>query len=165
MNRVAAGLDKVSNALGQWIGWLIFIMMLTTAVIVVMRYFLNLGSISLQETVLYLHGTALMLGMGYTLKTDGHVRVDVLHRRLTPRQKIWVDLVGFGVFLLPFSVFLLVTSLPYVTFSWSVLEASGAPGGLPGVFLLKTLIPVMAVLLLLQGLSESLKALCRLRQR
>ena len=98
MNRVAAGLDKVSNALGQWIGWLIFIMMLTTAVIVVMRYFLNLGSIPLQETVLYLHGTALMLGMGYTLKTDGHVRVDVLHRRLTPRQKIWVDLVGFGVF-------------------------------------------------------------------
>lgn len=68
MNRVAAGLDKISNALGQWIGWLIFIMMLTTAVIVVMRYFLNLGSIPLQETVLYLHGTALMLGMGYTLK-------------------------------------------------------------------------------------------------
>jgi len=165
MKAISNLLDQLSVRLGKSIAWLILLMMFMTATVVVMRYFLNVGSIALQEAILYLHGCVIMLGIGYTLKTNGHVRVDVLNRRFNPRQKAWVELLGCCLFLVPLSIFILVTSLPYVAFSWSVLESSGAPGGLPGVFILKTLIPLMAVLLFLQGISEAIKAWQRLRKR
>ena len=136
---------------------MIFFMMLGTAVVVVLRYFLNLGSIPLQEAILYLHGSVIMLGIAFTLKRGGHVRVDIIHRTLPEIQKRRIDTAGTLLFLMPVSLFIFWSSLPYARFSWSVLEASSAPGGLPGVFLLKTLIPVMAALLFLQGLSELLR--------
>lgn len=164
MEKIERLIDQVSGAIGRFVSWFILMMMLITALVVVMRYFLNLGSIPLQETIVYLHGGVIMLSIGYTLKVNGHVRVDVVHRTLTPRQRHWVELLGWIFFLMPVSLFLFLTSLPYVAFSWTVFESSGAPGGLPGVFLLKTVIPIMAALLFLQGLSQGSKALRALRQ-
>lgn len=157
MQRLLHLLDLVSDRLGQLCGLMIFFMMLGTAVVVVLRYFLNLGSIPLQEAILYLHGSVIMLGIAFTLKRGGHVRVDIIHRALPEIQKRRIDTAGTLLFLMPVSLFIFWSSLPYARFSWSVLEASSAPGGLPGVFLLKTLIPVMAALLFLQGLSELLR--------
>ena len=106
---------------------------------------------------MYMHGIVFMVGIAFTLKEQGHVRVDVLHAKLPARVKAGIDIAGHLLFLVPFSIFILWTSIDYVSFSWSLREGSGQPGGLPGVYLVKALIPAMAILLLLQGVSEVLK--------
>ena len=103
---------------------------------------------------MYMHGIVFMLGIGYTLRHQGHVRVDILYARFSTRTRAIIDCLGTLVFLFPLGLFFLIGSLDYVYFSWSLIEVSAQPGGLPGVFALKTLIPVMAFLLLLQGLAE-----------
>ena len=163
MKLIHQRIDQISSAIGAFVGWFALIMVIITAIVVVFRYFLNLGSIPLQETIVYLHGSLIMLAIGFALKNNAHVRVDFVHRRLRSSQKLWIEVLGFCLFLVPVAVLFLVTSFSYVSFSWSVLESSSAPGGLPGVFVLKTLIPVMAVLLLMQGISQTLKAIEALR--
>ena len=103
---------------------------------------------------MYMHAVVFMLGIPYALKHDVHVRVDVFAERLGKRGRAWVDVLGHLLFLVPVCVTILVFSLPYVASSWRVLEGSSEVGGIPGVFLLKTLIPLSAALLLLQGLAE-----------
>lgn len=154
--------DLVNDYIGRTIAWLTLVMVLVTCVIVIARYIFSYGSIALQESVMYMHGMVFMLGIAFTLKDKGHVRVDVLYERLPEKARISIDLLGHLLFLVPVSVFILWTSTDYVQFAWSLRETSGQPGGLPGVYLLKTIIPVMALLLLLQGLSEILKALGKL---
>ena len=106
---------------------------------------------------MYLHGTVFTLGIAYTLKEGGHVRVDVLYEKFSPRTRAVTNIFGGLFLLMPVALFILWSSIDYVKFSWSLQESSGQPGGLPGVYLLKTLIPVMATLIVLQGLSEILK--------
>lgn len=134
-------------------------MMLLTCLVVVLRYVLNLGSIGLQESVIYLHGCVFMLGISYTLKRNAHVRVDILYQNFSDKQKALVDLFGCLVFLFPFCIFVAHDSIHFVRFSWRLLESSAEPGGLPGVYLLKSLIPILAITLLAQGISEFLKNL------
>lgn len=134
-----------------------------TTAVVVLRYGFNAGAIALQESVLYLHATAFMLGIASTLKDGGHVRVDVLYSRLTARGQACIDLLGHCLFLLPVAGAIFWLSLPYVQASWAIFEGSPEVGGIPGIFLLKTLIPLMATLLAAQGLAEILKSLQRLR--
>jgi TRAP-type mannitol/chloroaromatic compound transport system permease small subunit len=163
MNAVIKIVDQMSETIGRCIAWLALLMMLLTAIIVIARYFFNSGSIAIQESIMYLHGALFMLGIGYTHKQGAHVRVDILQRNLSPYRQCQVDLIGFFIFLLPVALFLFFSSLNYVRFSWSLLESSGAPGGLPGIFLLKTLIPIMAICLLLQGIAEALKNVIKIR--
>ena len=126
---------------------------------VVLRYGFNIGWIAMQESVLYLHTTVFMLAMGYTLKHDGHVRVDVFYREFSKRTKAWVDLVGTLVLLVPVCIFIGWVSLDYVASSWELKEASMEAGGLPGVYLLKSLILLMTGTVLLQGIAEALRNL------
>ena len=128
-------------------------MVLLTFVIVVLRYGFNLGWIWLQESVTYLHAMVFMLAAAWALQTDDHVRVDIYYRDRSARQKVVVNLLGTLIFLVPVCVFLLLISWNYVAVSWAGMEGSREAGGLDGVFLLKTAIPVMAILLLLQGCS------------
>ena len=132
-------------------------MLFVTCCIVIARYALNIGSIAMQEAVMYMHGIVFMLGIPYTLKHRGHVRVDIIHQKLSTKGKAYIDTFGTLVFLFPVSIFLFLSSLDYVAFSWSVYETSAMPGGLPGVFIIKTLIPVMAILLFLQGIADLLR--------
>lgn len=150
---------------GRAIAWLLLIMVLATLLVVVLRYALNRGGIVLQETVLYLHATTLMLGIPYALKHDAHVRVDLVYSRLGPRGRTVINLLGHLLFLVPVSLAILVFSQNYVVNAWRILEGSPEVGGLPAVFLLKTLIPLMAVLLLLQGLAEITRCVLALRRR
>ncbi|MBT3622575.1 MAG: TRAP transporter small permease subunit [Gammaproteobacteria bacterium] len=150
---------------GKAIAWLTLVMVVITCVVVAARYLFNFGSIGLQESVMYMHGTVFMLGIAFTLKEQGHVRVDVLYEKFPPRVKIYIDIAGHLLFLIPFSIFILWTSVEYVSFSWSLRESSGQPGGLPAVYLVKGLIPTMAILLLLQGISEILKGVLLLTPR
>ena len=132
-------------------------MLFVTCCIVLARYALNIGSIAMQEAVMYMHGIVFMLGIPYTLKHRDHVRVDIIHQKLSTKGKAYIDTFGTIVFLFPVSIFLFLSSLDYVAFSWSVNESSAMPGGLPGVFIIKTLIPVMAILLFLQGIADLLR--------
>jgi TRAP-type mannitol/chloroaromatic compound transport system permease small subunit len=126
--------------------------------VVVMRYAFGIGSIRLQESVLYAHAALFMLAAAWTLQTDGHVRVDIFYAQASPRAKALIDLVGTLVFLLPVTVLIGALSLPYVARSWAIFEGSPETGGLPFVYLLKTLIPLFAVLLGLQGVAQAIRA-------
>lgn len=150
-------IDAFSNGFGRWLSWLTLIMAILMFVVVFFRYALNLGSIALQESVLYLHATIFMGASAYTLLHDGHVRVDVFYRRFSPKTKASIDLFGTLVFLLPVCIFISLISLGYINKAWAIKEASSEPGGLPGVFLLKSLIYLLSASLFLQGLSEALK--------
>ncbi len=131
--------------------------------LVVARYLFDLGSIAAQEAVQWLHATVFMLGAALALRGGAHVRVDVLHARWSPRTQAMVEIAGTLLFLLPFAAFMAWISLDYVASSWQVREGSRDPGGLPGVFVLKTLIPLSALLLALQGVAELRAAWRRLR--
>lgn len=143
--------------------WLTFLMAAVTVCIVVVRYVLDEGTIALQESVVYMHGITFMLGIAYALKEGAHVRVDVIYSRLSADAKARIDLVGHLIFLVPTCTAILYFSTNYVARSWHVMEGSPEVGGIPAVFLLKTLIPLMAGTLLLQGLAEVARAIRQLR--
>lgn len=161
--RLASLLDALSERIGRMVSWLTLGMVLATVVVVVMRYAADLGLIWLQESVNWMHSLVFLLGAAYTLKADEHVRVDVFYRGMSERRKAVINLAGTILFLLPLCAFLLVESWQYVATSWRIAERSREAGGLPMIYLLKTVIPVMAVLLALQGLSMALRAILRLR--
>ncbi len=140
-------------------------MVAVTVVVVLLRYVFDMSSIFLQESVMYMHGFVLMLGISYGLKENRHVRVDIFYARMSARQQTLVDLIGHLLCLLPVSILILWTSLPYVGSAWRVLEGSSEVGGIPAIFLLKTLVPTMAVLLGLQGLNEIVRGVLRLTKR
>lgn len=151
-------LDSVTEVVGRIVSWLLILMMAVTCAVVAMRYLFQSGNlIFFQESVSYMHAAAFMLGAGWTLKHNGHVRVDIFYRRMGRQAKAWVDALGILLFLLPFAVFLFWASLDFVGRSWSIREASGDAGGIPYVYVLKTMIPAMCSLLIIQGLSELLR--------
>lgn len=157
LHALVRGLDAFTESLGRSLAWLSLAMAAVTALVVILRYGFNIGSIAAQEAVTYMHGCLFMLGAAYTLKVDGHVRVDIFYREFSPRTKAWINSLGGIVFLLPVSLFILGVSWSYVAESWSIREVSPEPGGIPAVFLLKTLLLLLAVNLLLQGLAEILR--------
>lgn len=163
VERLASLLDALSERIGRMVSWLTLGMVLATVVVVVMRYAADMGLIWLQESVNWMHSLVFLLGAAYTLKADEHVRVDVFYRGMSERRKAVINLAGTILFLLPLCAFLLVESWQYVATSWRIAERSREAGGLPMIYLLKTVIPVMAVLLALQGLSMALRAILRLR--
>ncbi len=165
VSRLIFLIDGLTERLGNAIAWLSFAMMLITFGIVALRYVIQSGNlVFFQESVIYLHATAFMLGAAWTLKRNGHVRVDVIYRKLDARAKSWIDSLGTLLFLLPVAVFLLLVSIEYVDRSWSIRETSAEPGGIPAVFLLKSLIPLMAILMILQAIAELLRNLLTLME-
>ncbi|MGB5440359.1 MAG: TRAP transporter small permease subunit [Gammaproteobacteria bacterium] len=159
LQSIANKLDRFAETTGRIISWLTLAMVLITFFVVVLRYLLNTGSIALQESVTYLHACVFMLGAAWTLKEDGHVRVDIFYCRQSPRTRAWINLAGTLLLLLPVCGFILISSLDYVALSWSVREGSQEAGGLNAVYLLKTAIPAMAVLLIVQGCATILKSI------
>lgn len=157
--RIARLCDAVSEWTGRGVAWLTLAMVAVTFAVVVLRYLFNVGWIAMQESVTYLHALVFMVGAAYTLKHDGHVRVDIFYRRMPPRGRAAVDLAGTCLLLLPVCVFIFWASWDYVAGSWSLLEGSREAGGLPGVFLLKSVIPLMAGLLAVQGVALALRSL------
>lgn len=150
--------DQLNELIARALGWLTFAMVITTCTLVILRYLFNAGNlVFLQELIIYLHATTFMLGAAWVLKRDGHVRVDVFYRKTSERRKAWINSLGTLVFLFPLAFFLLLSSHSFVERSWQLLESSPEPGGIPAVFLLKTLIPLMAALLILQGTAELIR--------
>lgn len=157
-------IETVIERIGRAVAWLALSMVLVMLVIVILRYLFNEGSIKLQESVIYFHSAVFLLGAAYTLQQDGHVRVDIFYRGMSECRRALVDACGVLFLLLPTCLFVFLVSLPYVSASWRLFEGSREPGGLPGVFLLKTMIPVAMALLILQGLALLVRAVRRYRE-
>ncbi len=162
IEKLAQRLDQMNDFVGRSVSWLTLAMVLVTFVVVVLRYLFNMGWIAMQESIIYMHALVFMLGASYTLRHDGHVRVDIIYTRLGLRGRAWVELLGNLLLLMPVTLFIIWVSWDYVTSSWGLLEGSREAGGLPGVFLLKTTIPLMGLLLLLQGVANGLRALLQI---
>jgi TRAP-type mannitol/chloroaromatic compound transport system permease small subunit len=160
--RIADTIDRINSAVGRVATWCCLFIVCGEFAVVVMRYALGLGSIRLQESVLYGHAGLFMLAAAWTLQVDGHVRVDIFYAQAKPRSRAVIDLFGAIVFLAPFAAVLVMLSVPYAARSWAILERSRETSGLPFVYLLKTLIPLFAVLVGLQGLAQAIRAVMTL---
>jgi TRAP-type mannitol/chloroaromatic compound transport system permease small subunit len=151
--------DKSINAFGKFIGWLTFLVVVISFAIVLLRYGFSLGWIGLQESVLYFHGLVFMVGSAYTLKHDGHVRVDIFYQHYSERKKAWVNLFGALFLALPICIFIYIVSVDYVILSWQILEQSKEPGGLPFVYINKSMILLFVFTLSMQVLAEAARNL------
>jgi TRAP-type mannitol/chloroaromatic compound transport system permease small subunit len=158
-NKLVCIIDSFTEILGKLISWLTLLMVLLTFIIVVLRYGFNLGWIAMQESVLYFHGIVFMFGAAYTLKHNGHVRVDIFYQKFSSKQKAWVNLIGGLVLLMPVCLFIFFISLNYVLAAWQIMERSSEAGGLPLVYLNKTLILALAITMVFQGVAEVLRNL------
>ena len=159
LNRLINTIDRITNIVGKVVSWLTIMMVAAVVIVVITRYFLQVGSIALQELVTYLHATVFLLGIAYTLKQDGHVRVDIFYRQFSGRQRALVNFFGGAFFLIPVSVLIFYSSWDYVLASWAIGETSAENNGLPFIYLLKTLMILMPATMLLQGVAEILKSL------
>lgn len=152
-------LDAIAEFTGNSTAWLTGIMVLIACIVVGLRHLFDIGSIALQESVTYMHAMVFMLGAAYTLKKDGHVRVDIVHKKLSPRGRAWVEVLGSLLFTLPLMIFIGWGSWGFVQESWRIHEGSTDPGGIGGVYLLKSLLPLMALSVSLQAIAELLRSL------
>ncbi|KZB60734.1 MULTISPECIES: TRAP transporter small permease subunit [Thalassospira] len=152
-------IDGLNDWIGRGIAWLVIPMVVITFLVATLRYGFAVGWVSMQESYMWLYGIMFMVGAGYTLLHGGHVRVDVFYRPASARYKAWVDLFGSLFLMTPVLVMILMYSYPYVATSWHRLEGSHETGGLPGLFLYKSVILVFCVLMLLQGLSLAARSI------
>ncbi len=158
LENIANRMEQLIDWSGRVVSWCVLFMVLLTFLVVVMRYVFDTGWIALQESVSYLHSLVFLLGAAYTLKHDAHVRVDIFYSRFSERTKAWVELLGHLFILIPVMLFIAWISWPYISDAWAVKESSRDAGGLPGVYLLKSLILLMAGLLIIQALVLVLRA-------
>lgn len=164
MQPIVGFIDALNERVGRAVSWLTLLMVLLQFVIVLLRYVFGVGAIAAQEAIVYMHAAVFLGVAGYTLRHDGHVRVDIFYGSASPRARAKVDIFGSLFLLLPMSIAIFVLAWPYVDRAWAVLEGSPeGQNGIPAVFLLKTFILVFAVLVALQGIALILKSIAVLR--
>ena len=157
MQHLIHAIDRFTDLTCKVLGLLVIATVLLTTLVVVLRYGFNYGSIALQEGITYLHSIVFMLGAAYALKHNAHVRVDIFYQRFNTRQKAWINALGTLIFLFPLCGLIIIDSIDFVAQAWSIRETSTESGGIAGVYLLKTIIPLMACTLGLQGIAELLR--------
>lgn len=162
MTVLAGRIDRLIAAIGRGVSLLLPVVVGLQFALVVARYLFGAGSIWATEMVMYLHAAVFMLAAAWTLRLGGHVRVDVFYAGASPRTRALIDLFGALLFLLPFMAVLLWLSVPYAARSWAILEHSQEASGLPLVFVLKSVIPLFAVLMALQGIAQAIRAVATL---
>ena len=152
-------LDSICVAIGRLVAWLTVFMVIMQFAVVMMRYVFSFGSIQMQESIWYMHGILFMLGAAYALFQNEHVRVDIFYNDMSPKAKAWVNLIGSIIFLIPLCITIWWFAWSYVSNSWAVLETSTEGGGLPFIYLFKTVILGFAGLMFLQTLSLIIRSL------
>jgi len=169
MHRIINVIDKLNNWIGKSVSWLLLAMVLIGAFNAIARFLgkylgVNLSSNMYLELQWYLFSIVFLAGAAYTLYKDSHVRVDVLYDHLSPKKQAWLNLIGNLTLLIPFCIFALIMSYKPVIQSWSLLEQSPDPNGLPR-YIIKSVIPIGFFLLLLQGISQVLKNILTIRAK
>lgn len=150
-------LDTTIEWTGRIISWLTLFMVLTVILVLILRNWFDLSAIALQESVSYMHAAVFMLGAAFALKHNDHVRVDVFYQNFSPKKKAVVNIFGFILLLLPVCLFIFIYCKDYVLFSWALGEGSNQPGGIPYLYILKSLLLAMPVALIIQGFADFLK--------
>lgn len=158
-------LSGINQIIGQVFSWLTLGIVLVCFTVVVMRYVFSAGFVWMQDLYVWMNAVMFTGIAGYTLLKNGHVRVDIFYRKASARFKAWVDLIGFFIFMVPFSAVLLYWSWPYVQRSWNFMEGSRNIGGMPGLYVIKSFVIVFAVVILLQGLAMALRSVLVLANR
>lgn len=153
LQNICMRIDAVNEWVGGIVSWATLLLVAVTFIDVVMRYSFNSSFVFTQEFEWHVFAFIFLMGAGYTLKTEGHVRVEVFYGRLSPKGKAWINFIGVLFFLIPSCVLFIKTAVPFVVQSYSVMEGSPDPGGIPYRFILKGLIPAGYALILLQGIS------------
>jgi TRAP-type mannitol/chloroaromatic compound transport system permease small subunit len=166
--RLAAGIDRITMWVGRVVSWLAFVMVLLGAGNAIFRYLgrfvgRSLSSNAWLELQWYLFSLIFLLGAAYGLQQDSHVRVDVLFARVSDRARTLINIAGSLLLLFPFCIFMLWSAWPVVRNSWTIHEVSPDPGGLPR-YPLKAVILICFALLALQGISELIKDIDKLRR-
>jgi TRAP-type mannitol/chloroaromatic compound transport system permease small subunit len=165
---ISRAIDALNEAVGKTVAWAILVMVLMQFIVVVARYVFStsdlfgIPSIWLQEGIVYMQGLTIMLGAAYAFLYDEHVRVDIFRAGSSQRARDWTDLLGCLFFILPLCSFIAWSAWPNLLSSWMTLEGSIEPNGLPFRYLLKSTILAFAVLVSLQAVSVSIKAVLRL---
>jgi len=157
------GIDRFSDICGRITAWLIIPMALAVTYEVVARHFFRAPTIWAFDVTYMLYGTHFMLGTAYTLMRTGHVRTDMLYQNWSVRRQNWVDLIGYVVFYFPAMALFLYYGYQESSHSWSIGETSDASPWRPIVYPFKTVIPVTALLLIIQGAAEVLKCIYAVR--
>lgn len=159
-------LSEQIDRMNERVGWIADLMVLLACLVsaanAMIRYAFDDSSNAWLELQWYMFAVVVMLGVSYTLKRNEHVRVDLLYMNMSDRQRLWLDLVGGLVFLLPTCALLGWLSWPFFMQSWSVDEGSSNAGGLLR-WPVKFLVPLGFALLALQGVSEIIKRIAALR--
>ena len=150
-------LDAVIDRIGSLASWLWVITVGFILYSVISRYAFSQGSVMLEEIQWHLAGAAWLVGLSYTFVHDDHVRVDVLHERLSLKSQAWIECFGILLLLLPFLVFALIEVTPYAFSSFQQGEHSQAPNGLPYRWILKSFLPLSMILLIVAAFSRLLK--------
>ncbi len=157
LKKISQLIDTINEFTGLFAAWLTSFMVITVVYDVIMRYGFKKGNIAVQEMEWHIFAVVFLIGAAYSLKKDAHVRVDILYTKLSTRQKAWIDFLGTLIFLIPFSLMVIYSTKNFIESSWAVREVSPDPGGLPGRYILKMMIPAGFVLLILQGISQAIK--------
>ncbi|HCV45655.1 MAG TPA: C4-dicarboxylate ABC transporter permease [Deltaproteobacteria bacterium] len=159
IERTVYFIDSINDWVGRAISWLLVVMVLNVFLVVVLRYVFSFGAIWMQELYVWSHAIVFLMGAGYTLLHKGHVRIDLIYRSASNKYKSLIDLLGSVFFALPVIYVIFIKSLPMVERSWKVLEKSAEAGGLPGLFLFKTVLLVFPLLFGIQFISLALKSI------
>ena len=159
LNTITQHIEAINEQVGKVICWLSLALVLVTFAVVILRYGFDIGWIGMQESAAYMYAWIFMLGAGYTLKHDGHVRVDIFYRQFSARKKAWVNLAGSLFLLFPMFIFIAWASFDYVVASWQIHESSREAGGLAFVYILKASLLLMPLLMVLQGSAMILASL------
>lgn len=148
--RIDPWLDRIGRAM-SWV-WLVLLAIIVFNV--VLRYVFGEGRIEFEEIQWHLYSAGFLLGLSYAYQQDAHIRVDVLHERLSPAAQAWIELYGILLLLLPFVLLVLIFAVPFVWSSYELAEVSQSPGGLPFRWLIKGALPIGFGLLLLAAISR-----------
>lgn len=157
--KLEKGFDRFADVIGYITAFTMVLMILNVFYDVVMRYFFRSGSIAMQEMEWHLFSVIILLGIAYTLKEDGHVRVDLIYDRLTDKKKAIINMVGVVTFILPIALLIGTGSIDYVIEAYESGEQSGDPGGLTNRWLVKSLIPLSFFLLIITSIGFFIKNL------
>ncbi len=156
LKTVSCWIDTLNEWVGRGVAWVTAGLVMVVFVDVLMRYLLNTSFVFTQELEWHLFGFIFLIGAGYTLLHDGHVRVDIIYQRLGFKGRAWINFFGVILFLIPGCIMVISTSWKFTMTSFAMLEGSPDPGGIPFRFIIKGCIPVGFTLLLLQGISMGL---------
>ncbi len=156
-------INRFSDFLGRVAAVLFILLLLNVFYDVITRYVFNDVSIGMQEMEWHLYAAMFLLGVPYALRAEGHVRVDVVYERLSPRKRAWIDILGSLFLLMPFALLVGWYGVGFAHEAWTLGETSGDPGGLPYRWIIKSVIPFSFFAMAISGVGLMLKSINILR--